>query len=59
MYFQRMVAKTITDDEPEIGLSRLIIMAQYLLVFTIMWMLNWLFLFNGFYLNNNKKNHKS
>lgn len=55
MYFQRMVAKTITDDEPEIGLSRLIIMAQYLLVFTIMWMLNWLFLFNGFYLNNNKK----
>lgn len=36
MYFQRMVAKTITDDEPEIRLSRLIIMAQYLLVFTIM-----------------------
>lgn len=36
MYFQRMVAKTITDDEPEIGLLRLIIMAQYLLVFTIM-----------------------
>lgn len=36
MYFQRMVTKTITDDEPEIGPSRLIIMAQYLLVFTIM-----------------------
>lgn len=36
MYFQHMVTNIITDDEPEIGLSRLIIMAQYLLVFTIM-----------------------